>query len=189
MTVGIHKLTPEFASDFFDFFDNHAFSDREGAFCYCTWFHFDCAIEEYYKHGKEAMRSQAAAYITSGKLNVYLAFADGVSIGWCNADNRENYQRIKTDPFICRDNIQQTKAIVCFAISPDFRGKGIATALLQKVVEDAKAEGYFAVEGYPHLHSKREPFDYTGPMRLYEKTGFVKIAEQNKIMIMRKELE
>ena len=189
MNLEIKKLTPELTVDFFDFFDNRAFSDREGAFCYCTWFHFDCSVEEHYKNGKEAMRNQAAIYIASGKLNGYLAFIDGVSIGWCNADNKKNYQRIKIDPFICGNNIQRVKAIVCFEISPDFRGKGVATALLQKVVEDAKAEGYFAVESYPKLHDAREPFDYAGPIRLYEKAGFVKMTEQDKNTVMRKELK
>ena len=118
-----------------------------------------------------------------------MAFIDGVSIGWCNADNKNNYQRIKKDPFLCGGNTDEVKAIVCFAISPDFRGKGIATALLQKIVDDAKAEGYSAVESYPKLLNKREPFDYTGPIRLYEKIGFVKTAEQDKIIVMRKDLQ
>ena len=226
MSIEIYKLTPELADEYFDFFNQRAFSDREGAFCYCTWFHFNCTIEEHYKYGKSVMQSQADMYIKSGKLNGYLAFINGVSIGWCNVDNKENYERInnpaassgiccfgkefdsvfnaflnaprggvlnpshtiKSDPFLGRNSAHKIKAIVCFAISPDFRKKGVATALLHKAVEDAKTEGYFAIESYPRLHKKIETYDYTGPIRLYEKEGFVKMAEQESTLIMRKEL-
>ena len=142
MTIEIRKLTPDLADDFFDFFDYRAFSDRKGAFCYCTWFHFDCSIEEHYKYGKDAMRNQAAEYIASGKLNGYLAFIDGVSIGWCNADNKENFRRIKTDPFIRGDNAEGIKSIVCFEISPEYRGKGVYQNLLNFIMSKLKAEGY-----------------------------------------------
>ena len=39
------------------------------------------------------------------------------------------------------------KAVICFEIAPDFRGKGVATTLLQRAITDAKAEGYIAVDG------------------------------------------
>ena len=188
MNPTIKPLTPELATEFFDFFDNRAFSDRKRAFCYCTWFHFDCSIEEHYKHGKNAMRSQASDYIANGRLNGYLAFVDDVAIGWCNADDKTNFMRLKADPFISEDDKQRVKAIVCFSISPDFRGKGVAAALLQRVIEDAKAEGYFALESYPKLHDKHEQYDYAGPIHLYEKTGFVKVKEQEQNVVMRKEL-
>ena len=189
MNLTIKPLTPELTDDYFDFFDNRAFSDRKGAFCYCTWFHFDCSIEEHYKHGQDAMRNQAMEYIADGKLNGYLAFADGVSVGFCNADDKENYIRIKKEISTNSDESQRIKSIVCFTIAPDFRGKGIASALLLKVIDDAKAEGYFAVESYPQLHDKHNPFDFAGPLHLYEKAGFIKVSEQDKTIIMRKELK
>ena len=188
MNIVIKKLTTDLADDFFDFFDNRAFSDRKGAFCYCTWFHFDCSIEEYYKCGQNAMRNQAAEYIVDGKLNGYLAFADGVSVGFCNADDNENYNRIKKEISTSNNESQRIKSIVCFTIAPEFRGKGIASALLSKVIYDAKTEGYFAVESYPQLHDKHNPFDFAGPLHLYEKAGFIKVMEQDKTIIMRKEL-
>lgn len=32
--------------------------------------------------------------------------------------------------------------MVCFEIAPEYRGKGVAAALLNRVISDAKAEGY-----------------------------------------------
>ena len=34
-------------------------------------------------------------------------------------------------------------------IAPDYRGKGIASKVLEKVCDDAKNEGYLYVEAYP----------------------------------------
>ena len=92
------------------------------------------------------------------------------------------------DPFLCAGNTEKTKAIVCFEIAPEYRGKRIAAALLARICDDAKVEGYTFVEGYPTLHEKHTPFDYAGPMRLYEKFGFIKVTEQDNVAIMRKEL-
>jgi len=78
--------------------------------------------------------------------------------------------------------------VICFEISPEFRGKGVATALLQQVITDAKAEGYNAVIGFPVMHDERYEWDFRGPLRLYEKTGFIKVAEYKENIIMRKEL-
>ena len=88
---------------------------------------------------------------------------------------------------------KREKAVVCFEIAPDYRGKGVATALLARVCEDAKAEGYAAVVGFPVVRSERYEWDCQGPLRLYEKLGFVKAAKKaarrGKFLEMRKELQ
>lgn len=43
---------------------------------------------------------------------------------------------------------------MCFEISLAFRRKGVATALLQRVIDDAMAEGYIAVESFPVIRDK-----------------------------------
>lgn len=188
MDLKIKPLTPKLAVDFLDFFDNRAFTDRNGAFCYRTWFHCDCSVDEHYKQGKEAMRDCAINYINSEFLNCYLAYDGNITVGWCNTDRKENYLRLMNDPFLCAENTDKTKAIVCFEIAPEYRGKGIAAALLVRICDDAKAEGYTFVEGYPTLHENYTPNDYAGPIRMYEKAGFIKVAEQDKSVVMSKEL-
>ena len=69
--------------------------------------------------------------------------------------------------------------VVCFAIAPEYRGKGVSTALLERVIADAGAEGFAAVEGYVHRTEWNGDFNFKGPMRLYEKLGFAP-AEQEE---------
>jgi len=100
MNIETKKLTPELATDFFDFFDNRAFSDNspEGP-CYCTRFQMTKEQEKSEFEQVEAFGSGSVGFmrvlrkmvekqIKSGALQGYLAFVDGVSIGWCNSTTK-----------------------------------------------------------------------------------------------------
>ena len=57
------------------------------------------------------------------------------------------------------------------------------------MIDDARAEGYIAIEGFPVVRDERFEWDCKGPLRLYEKAGFVKVTVQEKKVVMRKELK
>lgn len=206
MDIEIRPLTADTSADFFDFFDNRAFTDhQEWSFCYCTYMHVDSeyeqAVEKIVKAegvGAEVLRGmlrgKAARLIEDGVLRGYLAYADGVPIGWCNAHDKAMFKRFDhgkaaTEFIRSHGGGGRVKSVVCFTIAPGHRGKGIATALLNRVVADARAEGYDAVEAYARRHTAREPFDYYGPYELLEKAGFTAAADESGIVIMRKETE
>lgn len=195
MNITIKPLIPELAGDYFDFFENRAFTDDSPYRCYCQVYQMS---KEQYQAGLEyakqdpgrASREVAERQIADGVLRGYLAYVDGKSIGWCNANDRANYP---VEP--CCDVLfhapaeAKEKAVVCFEIAPDYREKGVATALLHQVIADAKAEGYFAVVGFPVMRDERYKWDNQGPVRLYKKTGFIKVSEKDGKAVMRKELK
>ncbi len=196
MNITIKPLTPGLSVDYFDFFENRAFTDNSPYRCYCQVFQMtkEQAKTEFDKVdgpdiGRLA-RKVAEQQIDSGILRGYLAFVDGVSIGWCNTNDKANFP-IEPCTGACyhAPAEKREKAVVCFEIAPEFRGKGVATALLRQVVADAKAEGYIAVEGFPVVRGERYEWDNAGPIRLYERAGFVKVAEQDGFWVMRKELK
>lgn len=80
----------------------------------------------------------------------------------------------------------QIKSIVCFEISPEYRGKGIATQLLERVCADAGKEGYDFVEVYPVEQTQRSELAFTGPVHLYGKAGFTEFSRRGTTVIMRK---
>jgi len=195
MNITIKPLTPKLAAEYFDFFENRAFADDSPYRCYCQIFQMSKA-----EHKAEcdkldeldpaiASRKLAEQQIETGALQGYLAYIDDVSIGWCNANNRANYPADPQFdvPFHAPAESREM-AVVCFEIAPNYRGKGVATALLQRVIADAATEGYIAVIGFPVTRDERYEWDHHGPMRLYEKAGFVKMSEQNGFVTMRKEL-
>lgn len=195
MNIIIKPLTPDLSADYFDFFENRAFTDNSPYRCYCQLFQMtkeqakaECADTAGDEAGRAA-RKTAERQIHAGILRGYLAYADGLCVGWCNAYDKANFpaESCTGDCFFAPAE-KREKAVVCFEIAPEFRGKGIASALLQRVTADAKAEGCIAVEGFPDVRSERFEWDYRGPVRLYEKAGFVMTAEHDGVRVMRKEL-
>lgn len=203
--ITIKPLSPELMADYFDFFNNRAFTDNPPwGGCYCTNFQMtkeEIKTELYdqmeaygggQKNFMRVLREIVVRQITSRALRGYLAYVDGMSIGWCNANDRANFPVESADGSrLYAPTEKREKVVICFEIAPEYRGKGVATALLNRVVTDAKAEGYAAVEGFPRRHEVggRSEWDYTGPTRLYEKLGFTAITKQDGSVIMRKELE
>lgn len=193
MIYSIKALSPELAKDYLDFFDNRAFSDgNPNGPCYCTSPNMDKATEgkmvsEFGNDIKGTIRRYAVEMLNEGKIHGYLAFNGDISIGWCNAADMDSYSAFVPD-FARRNKCGKTFSVVCFEIAPEYRGKGIATAFLERICTDAKVMGYAAVEGYAKLHNERMYYDYNGPIRLYEKAGFTEVAREDKQIVMRKTL-
>lgn len=192
--IVIKKLSQELNKDYLDFFDNRAFSDgNPNGPCYCTSPNQDeetiqQMISEFKANGvKNTIRKYAVEMLNDRKINGYLAFDNGLSVGWCNAADIDSYSGFVPD--LARENkCGKTISIVCFEIAPGYRGMGLASAFIERVCDDAKANGYIAVEGYAKMSVVRDEYDFTGPIRLYEKAGFTRIMEQNGQVIMRKVL-
>ena len=192
--IVIKKLTQELNKDYLDFFDNRAFSDgNPNGPCYCTSPNQDeetikRMISEFKANGvKNTIRKYAVEMLNDRKINGYLAFDNGLSVGWCNAADIDSYSGFVPD-FAKENKCGKTISIVCFEIAPGYRGMGLASAFIDRVCDDAKANGYIAVEGYAKMSVVRDEYDFTGPIRLYEKAGFTRIMEQNGQVIMRKVL-
>ncbi|MBD5526960.1 MAG: GNAT family N-acetyltransferase [Lachnospiraceae bacterium] len=210
MNLTIKPLTKSTMADFFDFFDNRAFSDGSPyAPCYCNCFHLTAdevriGISERsetlgggFEGLRLALRESAEQLINEGVMHGYLAYEDDLAIGWCNANDQQNYIRVGSfDPGKCQEEDYcissgekgKVKSLVCFEIAPGYRGKGIAKALLQRVCEDARAEGYEWIEVYPQETDAYSAFDFTGPVEMYKNTGFEEVRRWGKTIVMRKKL-
>jgi len=200
MDLTIKPLAPELAGDYFDFFENRAFTDGSPYRCYCQMYQI---TGEQAKSALEnvdaadigrASRKVAEQQIETGALQGYLAYTDGLAIGWCNANDMVNYPvgSCNGERFLLsveKREKKRVKLVACFEIAPEFRGKGVATALLQRVADDAEAEGYIAVEGFPAVRCERFEWDCPGPVRLYEKAGFIRVFENDETMVMRYEIQ
>ena len=206
--ITIKALLPDLEKDYFDFFDNRAFSDGSPYYpCYCNAFNMSAGEIEamrdqakQYGGGiegwKRSLRETAVRMVRQGLIRGYLAFDNDLAVGWCNANDRTNYYRVgefdldhlpdeNTYSHSCLPG--QVLSIVCFEISPDYRGKGIAKQLLKQICSDAERNGYQYVEAYPEV-SGQTSMAFTGPVKLYEKNGFAEFKNDGKTIIMRKHL-
>ena len=200
MDLKIKPLTSDLTSAYLEFFDNRAFADEKdnnpNGPCYCNVPTMETAevrqmVSEFGNDTKGNLRRNAARQLAEGRVHGYLAFDGESSIGWCNAADMNNYPVNDWNfiPNTARQNAcGKTMAIVCFAIAPDYCGMGIAAAMLERVIADAQAEGFVAVEGYGEVQNERVSWDFHGPIRLYEKAGFTEVASCDGRVVMRKEL-
>ena len=195
MEYEIKKLSPELANDYIEFFENSAFCDgSEYAGCYCTWYHWNDDYEKQHKkccdEKKISFKKDLACHwILQGKLNGFLAYYNGVPIGWCNADDKQNYDRLtkhmNRDTWINSNDGDKILSIVCFIVSPNMRGKGVATALLNEVCRYAEMLDYQYVEAYPS-DGEFATLNYHGQYSTYEKQGFQLIGKSNIGLVVRK---
>ena len=118
----------------------------------------------------------------------YLAYYDGKVTGWCNANEKQIYDSVNFNlPWENPEKNKKIKSIVCFCISPDLRGRGIASQLLEQVCADAAADGYEYVEAYPFDNDANH--NYHGSKSMYDKNGFTDFGKENGYTIVRKYLK
>ena len=197
MDIIIKRLTPELLSDYIDFFDNRAFSDNpEWSACYCVFYHWKKEYEissrvpgvDIHEHN----RSLASQFIKQGVLKGYLAYVDGLAMGWCNANDKSAYEMLapghRPDLWDDGDSEKKIKCVTCFAIAPAMRRKGLSTALLDRVCKDAVEDGYDIIEAYPGKNPSDMNKNYHGPYMMYEKAGFKIYKELEKESIVRRVL-
>lgn len=193
MKFEIRKLSKDLLEDWLSFFDKDAFADNgEWCGCYCMCYHWNQRLNLQRPWGCDRdssafNRKQAIAFIKKGRMQGYLAYAGGKVVGWCNANSKACYDNVNFNfAEEVPDNGRQVKSVVCFTVVPPYRGQGVATALLERVCEDAKAEGFDMVEAYPFAHDENHA--YHGPVSLFEKSGFRPGEAIDSCVVYRKEL-
>jgi len=193
MNLVIRALTYDLLDDYLDFFDNIAFSDhKEWSACYCVHFHWDSILEEESKLSsiKKGGRDYAIEFIRDNIIQGYLAYFNDSVVGWCNANDKNGFRNLveRKELWEGVDHDTKVKAVVCFLIAPEFRGKGIASQLLDRVCQDALADGYQYIEAYPHKGETDIYVNHHGPYTLYEKFGFDLHRHMKRDSVVRKYL-
>ena len=199
MDIKIRKLTPDLAEAYAHFFDvtpHDDHTDKNELPCYCvTWRTDDTyACDEngnwnHWFYTREERRERAINFVKSGSLRGYLAYDGDRIAGFCNAN---------AEAFGCVDYlrnfwpIDENRAdvkiisIFCFVIAPEMQRRGIASLLVERICDDAAAEGFDFVEAYADINNKT---DARGPFAMYEKCGFIRSAERDGRIVMRRALK
>ncbi|MCP4755542.1 MAG: GNAT family N-acetyltransferase, partial [Proteobacteria bacterium] len=141
METEIKPLSAETLDDYLYFFDNMKFHDHpEWSVCYCYSFHYVGAAEEW--RNKEKNRSAVIDLVKENRMHGYLAYIGERPIGWCNANDKLNFERLRLKDELWDNDDHKICSVVCFLIDPDQRGKGIASKLLKRVCMDYSKLGY-----------------------------------------------
>jgi len=185
MTISIKPLSENTLRDFLDFFDNMDFPDHpDWKKCYCYSYHFTGTAEEWEEEGKN--RAAAIDLIRKNHMRGYLAYDEARPIGWCNVNDRQNYEGLKQSINI-RDDVEgRVGAIVCFVVNPAYRRRGVAAQMLERICADYLEAGYACLEAYPGKNITNDEENYHGPEALYFKSGFVSVEDCIEYSVVRK---
>ena len=196
MEIEIRKLTPDLAEAYVHFFDvtPHDVNIDENK-CYCVIWRSDDSYTgdgDHWFPSREERRERAIQFVRAGNLQGYLAYRGDEIVGWCNASADcqlgVNYLRSYWPIEEYHADIK-VKSIFCFVIAPAVQRMGVATQLLERVCQDAAADGFDFVEAYVNKKFTDEAQEFRGPLAMYEKCGFRISAEQDGKVVVRKALK
>lgn len=198
MNIKIRKLTSDLAEDYAHFFEVTPHDDKtvkDELPCYCvTWRSDDSYINDnrHWFPTREERRERAIQFVKEGSLQGYLAYCGEKIVGWCNAtadcQGGVNFLRSYWPIEDYRADTK-VKSVFCFVIAPEMQRMGLATKLLERVCQDAAADGFDFVEAYVHKEFNSVPHDFRGPLAMYEKCGFYIQSEREGKVVVRKALK
>lgn len=187
MKIQIKRLTKSLKDDYLFFFDNMDYSENpDWSKCYCYDYHFTGDVASC---TREMSRSSVINMINLNKLSGYLAYDNQKPVGWCNVNNRMNYQRLLKDYDYIDNPKDNVVSIVCFLIHPDYRGKGIAKQILEKIINDYSKTNFDYFEAYPKKEASTGGANFKGPLNLYKKYNFEINKEYEDYYVARRKLE
>ena len=123
-----------------------------------------------------ALREQLAEDPPAGLL----AYVDGEVAGWIGFAPRPWLPRLERSRTIPKLDDLPVWAVLCFRIRVGYRRRGVASALLAALVENARAHGAPGLEAYPiEAEGGRldATFSFVGFVSMFEKAGFTAVAE------------
>jgi GNAT superfamily N-acetyltransferase len=115
--------------------------------------------------------------IENGDVHAVLAFSDETPVGWCSFGPRGAYPRLERVKAFKRNWAADTWSILCFYIPAKWRGRGVASLLLEAATTHAFQLGAREVEGYPVVPPEppakiAATFAWTGVPALFAKVGY-----------------
>ena len=184
--VAVYRVTEDRVDDWLRFFDHDAFAGNpDWASCYCLEPHIP-ATPEVPETAWRERRATMAERLRSGGTLGYLAYVDGQPAGWVNASLRSDYGLYgSVDPD--GPEARSVIGVSCFVVAPPFRRHGVASALLDRVIEDAAARGASSIEGYPLNEPEgSDAGHFRGPRPMYEARGFMPIEARARDTVLRR---
>lgn len=114
--------------------------------CWCqAWRGLDAKRLSVGKSRPELLREQMEQHPPPG----FVAYLSGLPVGWVGVGVRTETPRLMNSRTIPLIDEQPVWAVGCFRIRPGYRGRGIATALFEAVIDEARQSGAPGIEAYP----------------------------------------
>jgi len=109
-----------------------------------------------------------------------IAYDGKKPVGWISLGPREDFKRLEKSPIMKPVDDQPTWSVICFVVPSEYRGQGVAHALLEGGIAYAKKHGAKRVEGYPVDKKGPQNDDnlWFGTKGMFDQAGFEVIARR-----------
>lgn len=127
-----------------------------------------------------ANRAGLKALVDAGNPPGLIGYRGKVPVGWVSIGPRQGYARLERSPVMKAVDDQPVWSVICFVVPSEYRGQGVAQALLDGAVAYAMKQGATLVEAYPVDKPTRSNDDYMwfGAKSMYDKAGFKEVARR-----------
>jgi len=132
------------------------------------------------KSRSQGNRAALKALVEAGPPPGLIAYRGATPVGWVSLGPREDYRKLERSPVMRPVDGENAWSIVCFVVPAEFRGQGVAAALLDAAVKYAKKRGARLVEAYPVDKRGRLADDtlWFGAKSMYDDAGFTEVARR-----------
>ncbi|MBK8322867.1 MAG: GNAT family N-acetyltransferase [Betaproteobacteria bacterium] len=175
--LAIRPLTPERWPDLEAVFMARGCSVARG--CWCMFYRETGSF--ILPGGKQpvlARKQSLHDLVAQGPPPGLIAYRGGKPVGWVTLGPREDFKRLARSRAMKAVDEKPVWSIVCFVVPSEFRGQGVATALLEGAVAWAKKQGAAIIEAYPKEPEGKVADDslWFGRKSMYDKAGFTEVA-------------
>ena len=126
--------------------------------------------------------------VRRGGMGALLAYVEGTPVGWCRFGPREDFERLEHSAKLKRVDDEDVWSIVCFYVDPTAKRRGVASTLLDTVLERAREGGVEIVEGYPVREGHMNIDAYTGYLPMFLDAGFEVVRDAGRRLLVRRRL-
>ncbi len=185
--LGFRPLTVETWADFERLFGPHGCGR-----CWCMWWRTSRReFAEGQLNDGAGNREALHRLVDRGQEPGIMAYCQQRAIGWCSVCPREQLAALNRSRVLRPLDDEPVWSIVCFYVARDWRGMGVARALLDASVDHVRSRGGTFVEAYPSVpKGGRAPSgsSYMGTPRMFLEAGFVACAQPSpsKLVLRRR---
>jgi GNAT superfamily N-acetyltransferase len=175
----VRPLKPARWSDLEAVFNARGCSVARG--CWCMYYR-QSGTQSFATNKKRVQTNRARfkALVKSGRPVGLIAYHDGAPVGWVSVGPREDYAKLARSPVMKPVDDARVWSVICFVVPAEFRGQGVARALLDAAIAFAGKHGAKLLEGYPVDAPGRSSDEnmWFGAKSMYDKAGFSEIARR-----------
>lgn len=130
----------------------------------------------------QANRAELKALVESGEPPGLIGYQGKVPVGWVSLGPRNDYARLRRSSVMKAVDELPVWSIICFVVPTQYRGQGVARALLDGAIAYARKRGVALLEAYPVDKPDRSSDDsmWFGAKSMYDSAGFEEVVRRKR---------